>query len=166
MHLVDESLLEILADGFDAAADPHVARARGFLRALERFFDAARHEMENRSTFHLERLSRVVSENEDGHVVHGVLSPPTAPRFVRPLAAHRTEHVTPHDPRSEVLEASTREVVVEPRRSVAVAVDRLEGFRRNEPGVEVLAALAERRLQGLLRPSAVPVERYGETIDA
>src|SRR5207302_1479418 len=111
VHLVDDALLEILADRRDAASDADVARAGGFLCAAERLVEAA-DEVERGAALHLDGRVRVVREDERGHVIWRIVSPPSLPRIVGPRAAARREHVAAEDPRTDVLHAGAGEVVV------------------------------------------------------
>src|SRR5256885_17080043 len=74
VHLVDDALLEILADGRDAASDADIVRAGGFLCAAERLVEAT-DEVERGAALHLDGRVRVGREDERGHVIWRVVSP-------------------------------------------------------------------------------------------
>jgi hypothetical protein len=87
------------------AADAHVAAARRRARLLQRGVDAFRDEVEFGAAFHLQGWPGVVGEHEHGHVVRRLVAPPALPALVGPGAAHRAEHVAPHDPGAHALHA-------------------------------------------------------------
>ena len=96
----------------------------------------------------------VVGEHEHRRVVRRLFAPPTAPRAVHvgPLAADRAEHVAAH----HVGTARLRRML--PGDDVSL-VDLL--VCGEHPPVEVLAADAERLLEGLVGPGQEAVERDG-----
>jgi hypothetical protein len=106
-----------------------------------------------------------VGEHEDVGVVGRVVAPPAFPAFVGPSATHWAEHVAPEDPGANVVEAPRREIVVRACRSIP-AVHLLEGARRQEPLVQVLAADAQRIFQALIGAGAETVERNREAAHA
>src|SRR5262249_4452309 len=112
VKLVEQSRLQVLADCRRAAADAHILAARRSLRLLERGFDSVGDEEEFGAALHLERLARMVGQDEDGAVVRRLLAPPAFPAFVGPRTAHRAEHVAAEDPRAEVVEALLGHAVV------------------------------------------------------
>src|ERR1700733_7578340 len=60
VHRVDEARLQILPNRRHAAADLHVFRAGSGLRAGERLFDPARHEVKGGPSLHHDGLARVM----------------------------------------------------------------------------------------------------------
>src|SRR5581483_7914648 len=167
VKIVEEARLQILADRRHAAADADVPIARGLARALQRFIDSARHEVEHRSSLHRERRARVMRQHEDRHVVRRFLAPPSLPALVRPGPADGAEHVAAHDPRSDILEASGREFVVDTLlTTVAAAVHCLERARVEEPLEHLRSAHAERMLERLVGPGTEAIEGSGKTENA
>ena len=120
--------------------------------------------MEGRAALHLDRLPGMVGEDEDGHVIGRVVSPPPLPSVVRPGTADWTEHVPAHDPCADVLEASPGEIVVNARRPFLPAVHALERTGRKEPLVELFASDAEPMVPILSGTCAVPIEGYREAL--
>src|SRR5581483_2842269 len=166
MDFVDEPGAQEFADRCDAAAESHVAAARGRLRLFERRMDTAGDEAEFRAASHRERRACMVREHEHGCVIRRFFAPPALPTFVGPRAAHRSEHVAPENPRADVLETSSGDRVVEPRFAVFVAVHAPPRARVEEPVHELGTADAERMFETLVGPGAEAVERYGKALDA
>src|ERR1700674_4933169 len=69
MHLVDMADAKILSDRCDAAAETDVAALGGLLSACQGGLDAIGDEVESRAALHGDRRSRVMREDEDGHVI-------------------------------------------------------------------------------------------------
>src|SRR5688572_3050254 len=166
MQLVEQPSEQILPNRRDAATESNVLAARSFARALERFVNAARHEVKRRIAFHRERLAHVVRQHEHLAVVRRLVAPPPSPAFVGPRAAHGTEHVAAQDPRADVREPTLRELVVDARRAALVAEHLAQRARAPGPVMQLHAADAERILHALVHAGAVAVEGNAETADA
>jgi len=168
MQLIDEPGRQILPQRAHAAAQPDVLRPRRRARLTQRRLDSIGHEMERRAALHLERLARVVCEHEHRGVVGRVLAPPAAPTLIGPGTTHGAEHVAPDDPRADVLEAASGEVVVDTGFAATLAEDRRTGHElarragRKHPLVQRQAALAKRRIPTLIRSRAVAVDRQSK----
>src|SRR5207248_10972700 len=78
-----------------AAGDVDSANARGLRGERERGVEAVDDEVERRPAGELDRLVRVVGEDEDRSVIRRLLAPPAAPLFL-PGTANRPEHVAAH----------------------------------------------------------------------
>src|SRR6187549_528142 len=87
MHFVDQPGAQVLADGLRAATEAHVARTCSLPGSFESLLDAPGDELKGGPALHLERLSRVMGQHENWHVVGRVVAPPAAPRLIRPFAA-------------------------------------------------------------------------------
>ena len=96
-------------------------------------------------------------QDEDGHMVGWVVAPPALPVRVGPGTTNRSEHVPPENPRADVLESPCGVVIVDTGRTIAGAMDTLEGARRNKPLVQVCPAHAERIVDVRIRPGSVSV---------
>jgi hypothetical protein len=101
---------------------------------------------------HLDRLARVMGDDEHVVVVRRIVSPPTLPVLIAPVpAADGPEHVAAHHAGADVL----ARFLDDPSALVdlaALLVMRLApSGQRNDPVVEPLAALAERVLLALVR---------------
>src|SRR5947208_14820225 len=70
--------------------------------------------MERRIAIHLDGRTRVMSQDENGHVVRRVVTPPALPVQIGPRTANRSEHVPPQNPRSDVPESPRGKIVVDP----------------------------------------------------
>src|SRR5688572_1370855 len=103
-------------------------------------------------------------KHERRSVIRRILPPPSAPRVVRPGAAYRTEHVATKNERANVRHASLSEIVVDTDGAAFVLPHLLEEPRFDEPLMQFLAPLPQRDLLRLVWPSAVTVERDGETV--
>src|SRR6185436_8365682 len=117
-------------------------------------------EVEGGPSFHLDRLTRMMGEDEHGVVVGRVVAPPARPLLVAPgAAADRAEHVPAHHPSADVLPRFLDYPCALVDLAALVAVGFAPGGQRNHPVVEPLAAFAERVLLALVRASDEPVER-------
>src|SRR5690349_6234627 len=86
-------------------------------------------------------------------------TPPTLPIFVRPRAAERAEHISPHDRSAHAFEGLNCVAVVEPRAAfLAAAVHRLKGIRRKEPIHDLNGVFAERFGLTLLKAGAETIK--------
>jgi len=112
MELIDKASAKKLLDRRDPTADADVLAARRCPGLLERGLDSVRNEIEGGLTLHDNRIARVVRQHIDGHVIGRLFSPPTLPGVVRPRPTHRPEHVSSHDPGSDILEAARGEALV------------------------------------------------------
>src|SRR5690606_25056238 len=107
-----------------------------------------------------------MGQYEHGAVVGRILSPPSAPRLIRPVAADRTEHVAAHDPRAHALSEARCEVVIDAGTAPFLAAHLLEGARRNVPIVQLFAADSERIFAGLIWTGSIAVERDRKVVNA
>src|SRR5207247_9271795 len=113
-----------------------------------------------------DRVAGVVREHEHGHVIRWVLAPPAAPLIVGPRPAHRAEHVSAHDIRTDAFPEALGKIVVGTRRSARFPVYLVKRARADVPAVQLLATHAEWVLPSLAGAGAVPVERDREVVDA
>src|SRR6185312_16167882 len=159
VQFVDQSGTKILAHRFDAAADLHITTLGGDLRLFQGRLDSVSHEEEGGATFHLDRIPRIVGQYEGRRVVGRILTPPTLPVFVRPGSTHRAEHVAAEDEGAEPIHGPARIIIIDAARAAALADHCLEEARADEPGVQVLPALAERIVETLVNSCSETVER-------
>ena len=123
--------------------------------------------MEGGAAFHDEGRAGMMREDKHGHVIDGVLTPPAAPAFIGPRAAHGAEHVAAHDPGAHVVKTPRRKVFVDARLAVGFAEELgLECARGKGPGVERGAADAQRVFEALVRTGGKAVEGKSEAFDA
>ena len=113
MHLVNQSRLKILPDRGYAAAKADVLTIGRVDGALERRVQPIGDKVEGRTPTHGERWPRVVGEDEDRGVVRRCLTPPSFPTIVGPGSSDRPEHVSPHNPRTDIGESARRELLEE-----------------------------------------------------
>lgn len=97
-EFVDRTCRERLPHRRGTAGDVDVAGS-GRLRLLEGGVEAGGNEVERRPAVHLDRLVRIVGEDEHRCVVRRLVAPPPTPVTV-PLAPDRAEHVAAHDVRA------------------------------------------------------------------
>src|SRR5919107_1127948 len=84
------------------SAPPRLSKRRA---PLQRPLDPVGGEVERSAPLHLDRLARVMGEDEHVVVVRRVVSPPTLPLLIPPVpAAHGPEHVAAHHAGADVLE--------------------------------------------------------------
>src|SRR4051812_22991130 len=79
LELVEKPRREVLVDDLGAAPEPHVLAARGLLRLLERPLDPVGDEVESGAPLHLDRLARMMGDDEHVVVVRRGVSPPPPP---------------------------------------------------------------------------------------
>jgi len=158
VHLIDESRAQVLPDCRDAAAQPDVLIIRGFAGAFQCSVDAIGDEVEGGAAVHGDRCPGVVGEHEDGGVVRRFVAPPSLPALVGPGSPDRPEHVSAHDPRSDIAEPARREVVVDACRAAVTSKHLPKRTGGEGPFVQCNAADAERVVDVLVGPSAVAVK--------
>src|SRR5262249_25077097 len=142
MQLVDQAACEQLPHRRGAAADLDVEPAGGRLRLFERFLHAG-DEMEDGAPLHRQRRAPMIGHDEGGRFEWRAVAPPALPGRIAPGAARRREHVPPEDMRAETVAGADRIVVVETLAAALAADHRLEDPGREQPMVQLLAALAE-----------------------
>ena len=113
VHRVDEVGIEKLADGRDAATEPHVLAVRGLLRLPQGFAGWSIDEVEG-GVRQRERGAVVVGQHEHRGVEWWCVTPPTLPFVVGPRAAVGPELVAAHDLGADVVGEVAGEVVIEP----------------------------------------------------
>jgi hypothetical protein len=108
-----------------------------------------------------------MSENEDRHVVHGIVAPPTLPTVVGPRSTNWTKHVAPDDPCSDTLKPSHDHIVVKPRRSTLRQLVHLVMSTRGKlPAEDRETAHSNRIGKILVGTGTVAVKRYRKAMDA
>lgn len=154
---------QVLADGLNAAADPHVLAIGGLARKAQRLVNAAIHEMEHRAAGHRQWSASVMREHEDRHVVGRVVAPPAPPAVVGPGTTHWPEHVAAHDPCADVVEAAAGEPVVVVVLDLAVSSDEpAERLGLDEPFVQRLAVDTQGLRFALVASGAESVDGHRE----
>src|SRR5437867_4459628 len=166
VQLVNEPRFEVLADRRHAAADLHILSLSTRRRSLQRLADTARDKVENRAAFHLNRRAAVMRQHKYGAVVRRVLSPPAAPGVIGPGATNRAEHVASHDPGSDALPKTRRDIVIDAGGAAGLTIDTLERAGRDKPFVQSFTTDAEGILASLVRASAVAIERNRKVMHA
>jgi hypothetical protein len=77
--------------------------------------DAVRNEVERSITLQGQGTARMMCKHEGRSVIRGIVAPPPLPSVVGPGAAYGSKHVSPDDPRADVVEATRDEVIVNAR---------------------------------------------------
>jgi len=183
MQLVDVAGEEELTDRGDASADANVFIARGLGGFLQRGVDSSGDKVKSGAAFHSERLARVMGEDEDGHVVGRIWTPPALPELAgfgigKPRAADGSEHVAAEDPGADVVERCFGEIVIDAGgaggsaggglggvggvRIFGLRVNLVEDFGLEEPFVEFESADTEGICEVLAGAGAEAVEGEGE----
>jgi hypothetical protein len=161
LELVEQPGPEVLLGDVRAAAHLHVPVAGRILGLLERRLDALGDEGEGGPSLLGHGLPRMVCEDED-RVVEGRVVPPPAVRvrvvLPRPLPA--AEHPPPHHRGAGAAGRFLDELRVPAGLASREAVALAEGLEPECPLVEPLAALAERLIEGLVRPGDEAVQRH------
>ncbi len=99
----------------------------------------------------------MIGENENGSVIRRIFAPPPLPRVVRPRASHRPKHVSPDNPRADVVEATCDEVIINACFPTILAHHGVKGPRFESPFVQCKTANPERIFKALTWASAVPI---------
>jgi hypothetical protein len=160
VHLIDESCAKIFADCGDPAAQPDVFSARGLASEGDRIGDSIPDEVKRGPSTHRQGGARVMGQHEDWSVIWRIVAPPSLPSVIRPRASHRPEHVATDDPRSNVLEPSCHEVIINtgcPGILIHHGVDGVKGARFESPFVQCKSTDPKRIQKVLTSTSAVPV---------
>src|SRR4051794_24298879 len=147
IDLVDEARLDRLTGAGCSTCNGDVPVAGRLLRTCVGRLDALGDEVEGGTALHLDRIVRMVGEDENRAVVRRLVTPPACPVGVAPIAANRAEHVAPHDRRAH------------PDHHVRdhLSVDGMVRGGSDVPLVKCHAADAERRVLSLVGPRDVTV---------
>src|SRR5215831_3168761 len=86
-----------------------------------------------------------------------IVAPPSLPSIVGPGTADGSEHVAADDPRSDILQAARREVVVEASCTTVATEHALKRACCEDPFVQRGASDPKRVAEALIGPSAVAV---------
>src|SRR5260370_33386121 len=166
MHLIDKSCTKILPNGGNPATQPDILAVGSVNSSFKCGVNAVGDKVEGGASAHNDRCPWVVAEDEDGSVVRWIVSPPALPVVVGPRPADRSNHVAADDPRSDVVKAARREVIVNPRRAAILAKHLLKGTCGKCPFVQRAAADAKWIVEILVGTGAVAIEGDCETVDA
>ncbi len=163
MQFIDQSLSKVLPDGGRSAADSDVLVVGGNAGAFQRGANPVGNEMKGGASLHDERSAGMMSEHKNWRMIDGVITPPTSPALIRPGTAHRPEHISAHNPGTDIVEAPRRKVVVDPGLSVFASEQvRLKGAGSERPSMKGPSANTKRVLQALVRTGAEAVNRNGK----
>jgi len=165
MEIVNEAISEELADRRDAAANTDVFPISCGYGLFKSRVDAIRDEMKRGAAGHRDRAASVSRQDNDGHVIGGIVAPPTFPVFVGPRAADRPKHVAPQNPGADVFKAARGEVVVQAGDSTVSPSHALKRARRKEPSVQGHAADAQGIFETLVKACAVAIQGNTEATD-
>jgi hypothetical protein len=107
-----------------------------------------------------------MGQDEDRSVIWRIVAPPPLPSVVRPRASHRPKHVAPDDPRSNVVEPTCHEVIVNTGFPAILTVNGVKGARSEGPFVQCKSTDPEWILKALIRASAVSIQGHPKTVNA
>src|SRR6202011_4439008 len=107
---------------------------------------------------HRQRLTRMVGQDENRHVVGRVLAPPAAPGLV-PWPVTAAEHLAAHDVRADILEEVADYFRIHGARATGLPVLLAPTGGFEHPLVQTQPTFADRVLEALVRPSDEAVER-------
>jgi hypothetical protein len=119
-------------------------------------------EVKRCAALHFNGLARMVCQDERGNMIGRFVTPLSFPGVVWPRAAHRSKHVPTENPRSDVLHASLRPLIIDTSRAAFLAVHLLPRACGEEPLEQLRATNAKRIVETLARPSGVTIKRYGK----
>jgi hypothetical protein len=112
------------------------------------------------AALHIDGRARMMRQDEHRHVVRRIVSPPAFPGMVGPPASHRAEHVSPHDPCTQVFHGPSGKLIVDVARSAFVADHFLKRPRFEQPCGQLMAANTKRMLKVLIWTRPESIERY------
>src|SRR5687768_12788271 len=135
MHFVNKPLPQVLLNHIDPAQDTNILSAGRFAGAFQCHMNAFCNKMECSSAFHWDRGSRMMSEYEYRSVIGWVLSPPSFPAIIRPLAPAKREHISPENSRPNIGKASRRKIIVSSFISSLASIHFVKGGSLDHPVV-------------------------------
>jgi hypothetical protein len=100
----------------------------------------------------------VIGKDEDWSVVRRIVTPPAFPAVVGPGSPDRSEHIPPHNPSPDILEAPRRKLVVNSGGAAIGAKHVLKSPCGEGPLMQLVAADAERMIKILVRSGTVAVK--------
>jgi hypothetical protein len=163
MEFIDQSLLKVLPDGRRSSSDSDILSVGGIASSFKCGANPVSHEMKGRASLHDEWRTRMTSEHENWRMVNRVLTPPSSPALIRPGTAYWPEHISAHNPGTNIVEAARGKVVVDPSLAVFASEQmRLKRASSERPSMKGFSADAKRVLQALIRACAKAVNRNGE----
>src|SRR5215207_9934712 len=112
MQFVNQPCLEVLLNRGDAAAEPDVSSIRSLMSTFQGGVNPIGHEMKSRSSIHGDRCARMMGQDEHRDVIRWVASPPALPCVVGPRTSNGPEHVTAHNPGTNVSHTALHEVII------------------------------------------------------
>jgi len=120
----------------EAPPDDDVPVARRGPGQLEGGLRAIGHEVERRATGHLQRFSRMMRQYEDRMVERRIISPPSIPPRLGPLASHQPEHVATHNGGTYFVEPFAEQIVIQALIASGSTVHLSSRSRFEDPFVE------------------------------
>ncbi len=121
MEFINQSLPKVLPDCRSSASDPDILSVGRIASSFKRYANPFSNEMKGRASRHYEWRTRMIGEHENVRMVNWVLSPPSSPALIRPRTAHWSEHISTHNPGTNIVEAACGKVVIDPRLTVVLA---------------------------------------------
>ena len=166
VHVIDQPGAKVLPDGGNTTAQSDIPTVGSVHRPLERGVNAIGDKVESGAAVHLDRSARVVGKHKNRSVVRGIVAPPSLPNVVWPGAADRPEHVPANDPRADIVEAVSDEVVVNSGSAAILAKHLSKGARAEDPFVQRHAADAQWIDEILVGAGTVAIEGDRKAMDA
>src|SRR5215204_4617129 len=158
VHVVDQPRGNEVPDHGGASADAYVLTVRSRASGLERLRRRSVDEVERRAALHLDRWPRVMGEDEDRRVERRVGTPPALPLRVL-VPSGRAELPRTHDLDADPRAMRPRESVVGAAGATGLADQLAPPPSGEQPFVQPLARVAERRVEALRLAGAETVER-------
>jgi len=166
VQLVDQPRAKILPYCRYSATEPDILTIRRLGGSLECSVDTVSDKIEGCTAGHRNRCTWVVGKHKDRTMIRGYVSPPAVPCIVGPVASDRPEHITSHDPRSDVVEASRSESVINASRTSVTPEHFSKSTGSEGPFVKRNAAGAKRIVEILVGTRAIAVEGNREALNA
>src|SRR5580700_10709232 len=106
MQFIDQSFSKVLPDCGRSTSDSDILSVGGIASSFKRDANPLSHEMKGRASLHYEWRTRMMSEHKNLRMVNRVLTPPTSPALIKPRTAHWPEHISAHNPGTNIVEAA------------------------------------------------------------
>ena len=160
MQVVDQAPAQILSNGCNPSAQAYVAVTRSLGCLFKRGVNACGNEAKLRSSGHFDGLARIMRQHEDRGVIGWLITPPAFPTVIRPFAANRTEHVSPHDPSADPVKALPGNFVINSRFSILKPVHITPNAGGEKPLHQLGPVLAQWIFEVLVQTGTVAIDGH------
>src|SRR5215469_5886262 len=100
----------------------------------------------------------MMGEYEDGCVIGRSVAPPSFPTLIEPCTAHRSKHIPPDNPSTDIVEATRNQVIVDTGNSTVLALHSVKRTRLEHPVVQCEPAHPQWIFETLIRTGSITVD--------